>query len=141
MAVWCRRAEHALLVYDVDYEFFHTGEVVEQYSRDRLFQLAATVELDVLDTVVGLEQYKAHESGHHDLAALGREELLEVVVRERGELDVDLADNADLDAHARAVGGHGGVIGGDFLHVGAHDSLREAASGGELDGQPLYPFL
>ena len=72
-------------------------DVVHKEFADFLFGEAAAVDVHIHDPVVDFKDHKVRQAGHHRLCALRQQEILQVVVAQRGELHIDLAHHADAD--------------------------------------------
>ena len=92
----------------------------------------------ILHPVVAFEQDEIGQPGHHRLAVLRPQEILQVVVAQGGEFDVDFPH----DPHPHL--GHpmdrdGGEIVRNRIEVLPHVALAERALAGEILHQPLHP--
>ena len=91
-----QRLEAVLLrqLYDL---LLHMVEILVDDSEQRRGGALFVVELRVVDVVHRAVHDEIHQGGDDRFAALGEQELFEVRVAERGILDVNFADDADLD--------------------------------------------
>ena len=104
-----------------------------------LDQLSA-VQVHISYPVVDFEDHKVGQAGDHRLHPLGQEELLQVVVAQRGEFYIDLAH----DAHPNLLfpaDRDGGKAGADLVKDLAHLLAAHALAGLEAVHQLLGPVL
>ena len=105
--------------------------VVAQGGAGGLFGQLPAVDIHVHFPVIDLEYDKVGEAGHHRLRPLGEEELLQVVVAQRGVFDVDLPHHAHADLGLSLDGDVPESL-DDPLEVLLHAGVGEALS-------PVHP--
>ena len=82
---------------EADDLFLHAVQIAVHDAEHGGGQALFVVELRVVDVVHRAVHDEIHQGGDDRFAALGEQELFEMRVAERGVLDVNFADDADLD--------------------------------------------
>lgn len=80
-----------------DHLTFQAGKIPAEQPESPIFQPAPTVEPVILNPIINNIQDKAQNPRHIDFAVLRGEKILQVIVPQRGILDIDLPNYADLD--------------------------------------------
>lgn len=131
------RGEFALLLDRLDHLYLlAVEELIPQPERQRL-EVLVVVQVAVGFAVGGTVEDKFQQGGNHRLAALGNEEVLQMIVRQRRILDVNFADNTHLDLGLFAAGDRREVL--EDLGVGLF--RREELVALEQLGQLLLPCV